>query len=141
MDKRAAQRHRHLHPALSYAFLLSAGVISINGALMTGLSLADQAKPAAIQVSAKTNSAPPDIGSLKKAAAEFSFQLAEVKKQVTELYAHGHPASPVLIDAIGEGEQLADMIAHAATLEELNGVDAANRLESIGAKIRANTKY
>jgi hypothetical protein len=134
-----AKRHRHIHPVLSYAFLLSAGALSLNGALTAAEPVAHE--PPAAVVSAKPASHSPDLASLKSSSAEFSAQLSVIKIQVNELAELGYPPPQELMDAIGEGEQLTAMISQATSAADLDGIDAGTKLRSIGARIRAHSGY
>lgn len=147
MSRRKKKTHwikKKLHPMMSYAFLIGLGAVAISSTAQTlgtetevGLTPTDQY----VAASAKPPAPPQDLASLKASAAEFSEQLSIIKGQIKELESYGRVPPAALMDAIGEGEQLADVIAKAPDLAAIGEGDPAAKLQQIGRRISQNAKF
>jgi hypothetical protein len=133
---------KRIHPLLGYAFLASAGILSLN---TTASFLPDSASDAPpIVYAAFTHprkSVPPDFPTLKAAAVRFSEGLKAVKEQADAAAKEGRMPPPELYDAIGQGEQLAMMIAQAPDEASLNDADTAGKMVAIAERIKENSAF
>jgi len=115
--------------------------MSINSALTAAMPTINEPRPASAFAAVQAAAPLPDLAALKESASKFSLQISAIKTQINQLEALGYPAPQKLTDTIGEGEQLIAMILQASSLADLDDINAGARLESIGARIRANSKY
>jgi hypothetical protein len=147
MPRRKKKIHwlkKKLHPMLSYAFLLGLGAVAISSTAQTvGTETVAASAPNLPAVRAEASSPAPqrDLSSLKASAAEFADQLSIIKGQIAELQSYGRVPPAALMDAIGEGEQLADVIAKAQSLTDIGESDPATKLQQIGRRISQNAKF
>ena len=142
---------KKLHPFVGYAFLIGAGAIGITSASPLVVPKETAAIPITtvgheISVPATTpnvtpNDSPADLASLKTSAAQFADQLKIIKTQIDQLNTLGRTPPAALTDAVGQGEQLAHVIAAAQKMSDIGETDPAGKLQAIGAAIAENAKF
>lgn len=133
---------KRIHPVLGYAFLFGAGILSINQTMVVAKPAELQpTTPVPVQVSLSPVYAPADLPTLKAAAKEFAVELVAIKTSAALLEKQGRLPPPELYDAIGQGEQLADIINKASTLAEVGSADAGKQMQIIGRKISDNSRF
>ena len=134
---------KKLHPLLSYAVLFGIGAIAVSttGSVVGVRTAEPPTVPVAAAIPAKQPLPAADLTHLQAAALDFSAQLSVIKSQIAELEKYGRTPSAALLDAIGQGDQLTAVIAQANTLADIGEPDAAAKLQAIGSKIAANSKF
>ncbi len=133
---------KRIHSVLGYAFLFGAGVLSLNQAMLVAKPAElPNAAPMAAQVATAPVSIPADLPTLKAAAKEFSAELVAIKTSAAALEKQGRMPPPELYDAIGQGEQLVNMINQASTLADISNADVGKQMQAIGKKIRDNSRF
>jgi hypothetical protein len=133
---------KRIHPVLGYAFLFGAGVLSLNQTMIVAQPAEPQSPaPVLAQAALSPVYTPADLPTLKAAAKDFAAELVAIKASANALEKQGRMPPPELYDAIGEGEQLIGIINQAATLKDLDGLDAGKKLQAIGKKISDNSRF